>query len=64
MATKPESPAFVECDASIAKVQTMQDFGVRLTVDLPEAAVRLMATLAAWRGETVRIRVTREVAHD
>ena len=41
----------IEFCASVTKVQTLADNGIRLTLDLPEDAIMQMAELAAciWR---------------
>jgi hypothetical protein len=39
----------IKFTAQIIKVQTMQDGGIRLTVDLSEKDIKTMAQLAEWR---------------
>lgn len=44
--------------ASVAKVQTLADGGIRVTLDLPETAITQMAELAAFKIHGVVVDVT------
>jgi len=48
--------------ASVQKVQTLADGGIRLTLDLPETAVVQMAELAAYHAHGVAVKVELEAA--
>ena len=45
-------------DATIAKVQTLVDNGLRVTLDLPEQAIDAAAVLMAIKREGLAIKVT------
>lgn len=49
--------ATVEAAGQIYKVQTLVDGGIRVTIDLPESAVNIMAELAKMQinGTAVKI---------
>ena len=49
-------------DATVAKVQTLVDNGIRLTLDLPEQAIEAAAVLMALKRESKVLRVTVEIA--
>ena len=50
----------IEFCASVTKVQTLADNGIRLTLDLPEDAIMQMAELAACKRHGVYLAVTCE----
>jgi len=50
----------VTFQAAIARVQTLADLGLRVTLDLPETAVMEAGLLMAIRGSGVTVRVTVE----
>ncbi len=41
----------------VYKVQTLVDGGVRLTLDLPESAVKVMGELARFQVESVAVKI-------
>ena len=45
-------------DATVAKVQTLVDNGIRVTMDLPESAIEAAALLRALKGEGLAIKVS------
>ncbi len=49
-------------DATVAKVQTLVDNGLRVTLDLPEQAIEAAAVLMALKREGVALKVTVEIA--
>ena len=49
-------------DATVAKVQTLVDNGIRLTLDLPEQAIEAAAVLMALKRQGSALRVTVEIA--
>jgi len=49
-------------DATVAKVQTLVDNGIRLTLDLPEQAIEAAAVLMALKRQGSALRVTVEKA--
>lgn len=51
-------------DATVAKVQTLVDNGIRLTLDLPEQAIEAAAVLMALKRQGSALRVTVEIAED
>ena len=51
-------------DATVAKVQTLVDNGLRITLDLPEQAIDAAAVLMALKRQGVALRVTVEIAED
>ena len=48
-------------DATVAKVQTLVDNGIRLTLDLPEQAIEAAAVLMALKRQGSALRVTVEL---
>ena len=44
--TKATKPAQISFEATVYKVQTLVDGGIRVTLDLPETAIAQMAQLA------------------
>ena len=42
----------------VYKVQTLVDGGVRLTLDLPESAVKIMGELARFQVESLAVKIT------
>ena len=48
-------------DATVAKVQTLVDNGIRITLDLPEQAIEAAAVLMALKREGKALRVTVEL---
>lgn len=48
----------IEFDATVAKVQTLADNGLRITLDLPEGAIEQAAMLMAMKRAGVVLRVT------
>lgn len=46
----------IEFSASVYKVQTLTDNGVRVTLDLPETAIPQMAMLAECQREGIVLR--------
>ncbi len=58
MTTKP--PDKITVVGQVYKVQTLVDGGIRVTIDLPESAVNVMAQLAQMQinGTAVKINVT------
>ena len=51
-------------DATVAKVQTLVDNGLRVTLDLPEQAIEAAAVLMALKRNGSALRVTVEIAED
>jgi hypothetical protein len=51
-------------DATVAKVQTLVDNGIRLTLDLPEQAIEAAAVLMALKRQGSALKVTVEIAED
>ena len=49
-------------DATVAKVQTLVDNGIRLTLDLPEQAIEAAAVLMALKRQGSALKVTVEIA--
>ena len=49
-------------DATVAKVQTLVDNGLRVTLDLPEQAIEAASVLMALKRQSVALRVTVELA--
>jgi hypothetical protein len=49
-------------DATVAKVQTLVDNGIRITLDLPEQAIEAAAVLMALKrqGQALKVAVTLE----
>ena len=45
-------------DATVAKVQTLVDNGIRITLDLPETAIEAAAVLMALKRQGLAIKVT------
>ena len=45
-------------DATVAKVQTLADQGLRITLDLPEQAIEAAAVLMALKRQGSALRVT------
>ncbi len=48
-------------DATVAKVQTLVDNGIRLTLDLPEQAIEAAAVLMALKRQGSALKVTVKV---
>ena len=48
-------------DATVAKVQTLVDNGIRITLDLPEQAIEAAAVLMALKRQGSALRVTVEL---
>jgi hypothetical protein len=44
-------------DATVAKVQTLVDNGIRVTLDLPETAIEAAAVLMALKRQGVALKV-------
>lgn len=42
----------------VYKVQTLVDGGVRLTLDLPESAIKIMGELARFQVESIAVKIT------
>lgn len=51
-------------NATVAKVQTLVDNGIRLTLDLPEQAIEAAAVLMALKRQGSALRVMVEIAED
>ena len=51
-------------DATVNKVQTLVDNGIRLTLDLPEQAIEAAAVLMALKRQGSALRVMVEIAED
>lgn len=51
-------------DATVAKVQTLVDNGIRITLDLPETAIEAAAVLMALKRQNVVLKVTIEIEDD
>jgi len=51
-------------DATVAKVQTLIDNGLRVTLDLPEQAIEAAAVLMALKRNGSALKVTVEIAED
>lgn len=49
-------------DATVYKVQTLVDNGLRVTLDLPEQAIEAAAVLMALKREGVALKVSVEIA--
>ena len=49
-------------DATVAKVQTLIDNGIRITLDLPETAIEAAAVLMALKRQGVAIEVSVKIA--
>jgi len=50
-------------DATAAKVQTLVDNGIRITLDLPETAIEAAAVLMALKREGLAIKVSVEIGN-
>ena len=61
MSTKPMSDDVLTFDATVAKVQTLVDNGIRLTLDLPEQAIEAAAVLMALKRQGSALKVTVEL---
>ena len=48
-------------DATVAKIQTLVDNGIRITLDLPEQAIEAAAVLMALKRQGSALRVTVEL---
>ena len=48
-------------DATVAKVQTLVDNGIRITLDLPEQAIEAAAVLMALKRQGSALKVTVKV---
>lgn len=48
----------IEFEATVAKVQTLADNGLRITLDLPETAIEQAAMLMAMKRAGVVLNVT------
>lgn len=48
----------VQVIGQVYKVQTLVDGGVRLTLDLPESAVKIMGELARFQVESMAVKIT------
>ncbi len=51
-------------DATVAKVQTLADQGLRVTLDLPETAIEAAAVLMALKRQGAALKVTIEIEDD
>ena len=51
-------------DATVAKVQTLVDNGIRLTLDLPEQAIEAAAVLMALKRQGAALKVTVRIEDD
>jgi hypothetical protein len=51
-------------DATVAKVQTLADQGIRITLDLPEHAIEAAAVLMALKRQGAALKITVEIAED
>jgi hypothetical protein len=49
-------------DATVAKVQTLVDNGIRITLDLPETAIEAAAVLMALKRKGVAMEVSVKIA--
>ena len=49
-------------DATVAKVQTLVDNGIRLTLDLPEQAIEAAAVLMALKRQGSALKVSVQIA--
>jgi hypothetical protein len=52
----------LEFDAVVAKVQTLADNGIRVTLDLPETAIEAAAVLMALKRNEQALRVSVTIA--
>jgi len=50
---KKQDPVTIRFDASVYKVQTLIDGGLRVTLDLPETAIRQAAMLMECKREGI-----------
>ena len=50
----------IQFDASVAKVQTLVDYGLRVTLDMPETAIIAAAQLMAAKREGLILHVVIE----
>ena len=55
------SEPVIKFEAVVAKVQTLSDCGVRLTLDMPETAIPQMAMLAEAKREGIPLEFTAKV---
>ena len=53
----------IEFDATVAKVQTLADNGLRITLDLPETAIEQAAMLMAMKRAGVVLQLTAVRTH-
>ena len=51
-------------DATVAKVQTLVDNGIRVTLGLPETAIEAAAVLMSVKREGLALKVSVKVASD
>jgi hypothetical protein len=51
----------LEFDAVVAKVQTLVDNGIRVTLDLPETAIEAAAVLMALKRQERALKVSVEI---
>jgi hypothetical protein len=56
MAKTKRSP--VQFDATVAKVTTLVDGGLRVTLDLPESAIPAAGKLMEFKRESIALKVT------
>jgi hypothetical protein len=55
------SPAVIEFPAQVAKIQTLADGGLRLTLDMPETAIQQAAMLMECKREGIPLKFTAKV---
>lgn len=55
--SKPTKPNVIKFSASVEKVQTLVDGGIRVTLDLPEDAISAAASLMACKREMIPLAV-------
>lgn len=58
MMTTTKQPDKIQIVGQVYKVQTLVDGGIRVTIDLPETAVNVMAQLAQLQISGTAIKVT------
>jgi hypothetical protein len=51
----------IKCDATVYKVQTLVDGGIRITIDLPETAIESAAKLMACQVAGVILEIVATV---
>lgn len=56
--TTSKPPDKIQVVGQVYKVQTLVDGGIRITIDLPETAVNVMAQLAKYQINGVAVKIS------